>query len=146
VSGSKAQFNFWAFFTGVTIREADAASLLSLIISGAYGVEGRCQKLLTQEKIMSVNVNTENVTDATVQVHIAFENAANKGRYQSRNKRTSRTRNNAALRNHRARRLSTGPNEAAHQSSTKKRRFEKRVAPGQQKPLALPAPKPKSPA
>jgi hypothetical protein len=143
VSGGKA---LKAFFTGVTIRKADAAPHIAFIISGAYGVDSRCQKLKSQEKIMSVNVNTENVTDATVQVHIAFENAANKGRYQSRSRRASRTRNNATLRNHRARRLTTGRNEAAHQSSTKKRRFEKRIAHGQKKPLALAAPKPKSPA
>lgn len=95
---------------------------------------------------MSVNVNTENVTDATVQVHIAFENASSKSRYPSKRRRSSYPRNSAALRGHKPHRLTTGRNRAAHRSSTKNRRYQQRQAQSQQKPLALPAPQPKSPA
>lgn len=95
---------------------------------------------------MSVNVNTENVTDATVQVHIAFENASNKSRYPSKRRSASYSRNSTSLRGHQPRRLTTGRNRATYRSSTKNRRYQNRKAIGQQRPLALPAPKPKSPA
>ncbi|PQA86022.1 hypothetical protein [Hyphococcus luteus] len=100
----------------------------------------------TQEEIMSVNVNTENVTDATVQVHIAFENASRKQRYPSKGRRSAYHRNRTGLRGAKPRRLTTGRNRAAHRSSTRNGRHRVRQANNQQKPLALPAPKPKSPA
>jgi len=97
-----------------------------------------------RRETMSINVNTENVTDATVQVHISFENASRRARHQSKGPR--KPRNNASLRSHKAKRLSTGRNRAQHQSSARKRRYQKQSALGHQKPKALPAPKPKSPA
>lgn len=67
---------------------------------------------------MSINVKTENVTDATVQVHIAFENA---GRYRrkSNRRRAARVYNRARLRTAEPGDLITGRNRAEHRSSTK---------------------------
>ena len=104
------------------------------------------KKTSTQEEIMSVNVNTENVTDATVQVHIAFESAARRGRYSQNGRRNSRARNNAGIRGHNPRNLRTGKNRAVHRSSAKSRRFNNAPRVVQRRPLALPAPQPKSPA
>lgn len=89
---------------------------------------------------MAVNVKTENVTDATIQVHISFERAARPGGYRSRRRKGGR--NSARLRNHQKRRISTGKNRAEHQSSTKKRRYEQKLEAEEQK--ALSAPKPRS--
>ncbi|MEZ5896972.1 MAG: hypothetical protein R3C51_11300 [Parvularculaceae bacterium] len=62
---------------------------------------------------MSINVKTENVKDATVQVHIAFENAGY-GYLKNRRSRSVRIPNHAALRSSRKQRLVTGKNSAEH--------------------------------
>lgn len=95
---------------------------------------------------MSVNVETQNNTDCTVQVHIAFGEASRRTRPYSRRRR-GYARNDAGLRNGQPRTLATGENRATHQSSTKRRRYRpKQVVSGQPKLKALPAPQPKSPA
>ena len=74
---------------------------------------------------MSVNVRTQNVTDATVQVHIAFENAH---RSRGKRKRATRIPNTALLRNHKPQIMSVGHNKAEHRSDTKSRRMRRWVA------------------
>lgn len=66
---------------------------------------------------MSINVKTENAHDATVQVHIAFENASRSGQFRRR--RATRSYNRAGPRNHQPVELSVGRNRAVHRSSSK---------------------------
>lgn len=67
---------------------------------------------------MSINVKTENAHDATVQVHIAFENA-NRYRRNQKRRRATRTYNTASLRDAEPFTLTTGLNKADHRSSAK---------------------------
>ena len=89
---------------------------------------------------MSVYVRTQNVTDATVQVHIAFENA--QLNQKSRRRRATRSFNTAELRGAKPLTLTTGRNKAEHRSSAKSKRS--RLA--RQAPKQLPAPSARSPA
>lgn len=75
---------------------------------------------------MSINVKTENVTDATVQVHIAFENAGRHYR-RSRKRRATRVYNRAALRDAEPLTISAGRNRAEHRSSTKTHRRDQKL-------------------
>lgn len=95
---------------------------------------------------MSIHVNTENVTDATVQVHIAFEDAASGRYYRSNRRRNAQARNHAGLRTHEPVRIATGRNSAMHRSSRKHHRTKSLPQRSPSQPLALPAPKPKTPA
>ena len=81
-------------------------------------VEAEIEKL--KEETMSINVKTENVNDATVQVHIAFENASRRRGYPRR-RRATRTFNRARLRTADSFQINTGRNIADHRSSTKAR-------------------------
>lgn len=89
---------------------------------------------------MSVNVKTENVNDATIQVHIAFETAKP---YQGKKNKRRATRkfNNAGVRTEKDRNIRTGRNKATHRSTTKNlRRNGKLIEDHQQKMRKLPAP------
>lgn len=95
---------------------------------------------------MGINVQNENITDATIQVHIAFEKAADRRRNYKK-----KPRNTANLRSREPKEISTGRNTAQHRSSTRNRKPSRPVQsiatkPPRQKLKALPAPKPKSPA
>ena len=89
---------------------------------------------------MTVNVKTENVTDATIQVHIAFENASSA--YQKPNrKRATRKFNNAGYRHEHHKQVRTGRNRARHRSTTKyKRGMNNMKLRQRQHQKALPAP------
>lgn len=72
---------------------------------------------------MSINVKTENAKDATVQVHIAFENAnPNWMNNRRRRRRATRIPNDAGLRNGQTLKLSTGRNHADHKTRARARR------------------------
>lgn len=81
-------------------------------------VEAETKKL--KEETMSINVKTENVNDATVQVHIAFENAGRYRRYPKR-RRATREFNRALVRTADTVRIKAGRNIADHLSSAKTR-------------------------
>lgn len=74
---------------------------------------------------MSINVQTENVKDATIQVHIAFDNADPRWMNKHRRRQT-RIPNSAGLRTGKPINLSTGRNHAEHKSRAKQRRYKKR--------------------
>jgi len=91
---------------------------------------------------MSVNVKTENVTDATIQVHIAFENAS-PNRQKPNKRRATRKFNNAGYRHEHHKQVRTGKNRAKHRSTTKYKRGVNNIKIAQrQRQKALPAPKP----
>lgn len=69
---------------------------------------------------MGINLRNENVKDATIQVHIAFENAGRRYQRNPKSKRATRQWNNAWLRNDKPIQLTTGRNTAMHRSSTKR--------------------------
>lgn len=77
---------------------------------------------------MSINVKTENVNDATVQVHIAFENEGYNHR-KPKKRRATRTFNRALLRDVEPIDLSTGRNKAEHRSSSKTHRRDQNLIP-----------------
>lgn len=83
---------------------------------------------------MSIDVKTENVKDATIQVHIAFENAGYPR--PKKRRRAVRTPNEATLRTPHKQDLITGRNRAVHKFRSKAKRHRR----------ALPAPKQISPA
>lgn len=76
---------------------------------------------------MSINVKTENNKDATIQVHIAFENAGYH-RNTRKKRRAVKQRNTAALRGADQITLTTGKNQAEHQSTRRKRLTQQRKA------------------
>ncbi len=93
---------------------------------------------------MSINVKTENVKDATIQVHIAFENQPFNHQKPKR-RRATRTFNRTARRGADTVQLTTGRNTADHRSSTKWRQRNKRLltheqfTPAISKPMHRPA-------
>ena len=106
-------------------------------------VEAETEKL--KEETMSINVKTENVNDATVQVHIAFENAS---RYRGHPKRRRATRilNQARLRDGQPMELTVGRNKAAHRSSTKAKLLAETDTPEYLPPASIAGPRLRHPA